>query len=128
MYCLSDKSFQISKINKNKSVPIISSYYLMCLYDSRHCAVMSRNCTSKLKHHNYWKRFQDGVPARVKGIHVVNQPVIFNVVFNFFKPFLREKLRSRVSLTFRILGSKCVLSKTRRVGLHSAPVAQIINK
>jgi hypothetical protein len=39
---------------------------------------------------------QDSVPVRVKGIHIVNQPVLFNVVFNFFKPFLREKLRSRI--------------------------------
>ncbi|XP_060846911.1 alpha-tocopherol transfer protein isoform X1 [Rhopalosiphum padi] len=39
---------------------------------------------------------QDSVPARVKGIHIVNQPMLFNVVFNFFKPFLREKLRSRI--------------------------------
>lgn len=39
---------------------------------------------------------QDSVPARVKGIHIVNQPVIFNIVFNFFKPFLREKLKSRI--------------------------------
>ncbi|VVC46010.1 Hypothetical protein CINCED_3A010307 [Cinara cedri] len=39
---------------------------------------------------------QDSVPARVKGIHIVNQPVIFNIVFNLFKPFLREKLRSRI--------------------------------
>ncbi|XP_050438044.1 alpha-tocopherol transfer protein isoform X2 [Adelges cooleyi] len=40
---------------------------------------------------------QDCAPARVKAIHIVNQPVIFSVVFNFFKPFLREKLRSRIT-------------------------------
>ncbi|XP_058988129.1 alpha-tocopherol transfer protein-like isoform X1 [Musca domestica] len=39
---------------------------------------------------------QDSVPLRVKAIHVVNQPKIFNVVFSLFKPFLREKLRSRI--------------------------------
>uniref|UniRef100_A0A1B6CR84 CRAL-TRIO domain-containing protein n=1 Tax=Clastoptera arizonana TaxID=38151 RepID=A0A1B6CR84_9HEMI len=39
---------------------------------------------------------QDSVPLRVKGIHVVNQPYIFNVVFSLFKPFLREKLRNRI--------------------------------
>jgi len=39
---------------------------------------------------------QDSVPLRVKNIHIVNQPYIFKVVFNLFKPFLREKLRSRI--------------------------------
>lgn len=39
---------------------------------------------------------QDSVPLRVKGIQIVNQPYIFNMVFALFKPFLREKLRSRI--------------------------------
>ncbi|XP_054284199.1 alpha-tocopherol transfer protein-like isoform X2 [Macrosteles quadrilineatus] len=39
---------------------------------------------------------QDSVPLRIKGIHIVNQPYIFNIVFNLFKPFLREKLKSRI--------------------------------
>lgn len=39
---------------------------------------------------------QDSVPLRIKAIHIVNQPKIFNVVFALFKPFLREKLRNRI--------------------------------
>ncbi|SPP85483.1 alpha-tocopherol transfer protein-like isoform X2 [Drosophila guanche] len=39
---------------------------------------------------------QDAVPLRIKAIHIVNQPKIFNVVFALFKPFLREKLRGRI--------------------------------
>lgn len=39
---------------------------------------------------------QDSVPLRIKGIHIVNQPKIFQMVFALFKPFLREKLRSRI--------------------------------
>lgn len=39
---------------------------------------------------------QESVPMRIKGVHIVNQPFIFNIVFNLFKPFLKEKLRSRI--------------------------------
>ncbi|XP_030752411.1 alpha-tocopherol transfer protein-like isoform X3 [Sitophilus oryzae] len=39
---------------------------------------------------------QDSVPLRIKNIHIVNQPYIFKVVFALFKPFLKEKLRSRI--------------------------------
>lgn len=39
---------------------------------------------------------QDAVPLRIKNIHIVNQPYVFNMVFALFKPFLREKLKSRI--------------------------------
>ncbi|XP_044726959.1 alpha-tocopherol transfer protein-like isoform X2 [Chrysoperla carnea] len=39
---------------------------------------------------------QDSVPLRIKNIHIVNQPYVFNMVFQLFKPFLREKLKSRI--------------------------------
>ncbi|XP_075214509.1 alpha-tocopherol transfer protein-like isoform X2 [Lycorma delicatula] len=39
---------------------------------------------------------QDSIPMRIKGVHIVNQPYVFNIVFNLFKPFLRDKLQKRI--------------------------------
>lgn len=40
---------------------------------------------------------QDAMPLRLKQVHMVNQPYVFNMVWSLFKPFVREKLKSRVS-------------------------------
>ncbi|XP_053607151.1 retinaldehyde-binding protein 1 [Plodia interpunctella] len=39
---------------------------------------------------------QDAMPSRLKEVHVVKQPMIFNVVWNMFKPFVGEKLKKRM--------------------------------
>ncbi|CAG2063029.1 unnamed protein product [Timema podura] len=36
------------------------------------------------------------MPLRLKEVHMVNQPFIFNAVFQLFKPFIREKLKARM--------------------------------
>ncbi|XP_072937023.1 alpha-tocopherol transfer protein isoform X2 [Epargyreus clarus] len=58
---------------------------------------------------------QESIPLRVKGLYIVNQPYIFNMVFQLFKPFLKEKLRSRIvfmgndrELLYKHISPKCL--------------------
>lgn len=39
---------------------------------------------------------QEASPLRVKGIHFINQPMIFSMVWSLFKPFVKEKLNKRM--------------------------------
>lgn len=40
---------------------------------------------------------QDAMPLRLKEVHMVFQPFVFNIVWKIFKPLIREKLAGRVS-------------------------------
>lgn len=42
--------------------------------------------------------FQEGMPIRQKGVHYINTPSWFEKIFNLFKTFLNEKMKSRVRL------------------------------
>lgn len=33
---------------------------------------------------------------RIHAVHIINQPWIFEIVFNLFKPFLNERMRERI--------------------------------
>uniref|UniRef100_A0A0C9R812 CLVS1_1 protein n=1 Tax=Fopius arisanus TaxID=64838 RepID=A0A0C9R812_9HYME len=39
---------------------------------------------------------QDAMPLRLKEVHIVKQPFLFDLVWRMFKPFVREKLRKRM--------------------------------
>lgn len=39
---------------------------------------------------------QEAVPLRMKEVHIIKQPFIFNMVWTLFKPFIGEKLRTRL--------------------------------
>lgn len=56
---------------------------------------------------SYTKRLltfiQDAMPLRLKEVHFVKQPFIFNMVWTLFKPFVKEKLKNRVRETFQNL-------------------------
>ncbi|XP_022189011.2 clavesin-1 [Nilaparvata lugens] len=41
---------------------------------------------------------QDSFPVRVREIHVVNEPLFFDAIYAFFKPFLKEKFRKRIKI------------------------------
>lgn len=40
---------------------------------------------------------QVAMPLRLKEVHFVKQPFIFNMVWSLMKPFIKEKLKNRVS-------------------------------
>lgn len=46
---------------------------------------------------------QDASPMRMKGFNYINVPSFFESVFGFFKSFLNEKMRKRVSYTYSIV-------------------------
>ncbi|XP_012289211.1 clavesin-1 [Orussus abietinus] len=39
---------------------------------------------------------QDAMPLRLKEVHIVKQSLLFNAVWQLFKPFVREKLKKRM--------------------------------
>jgi hypothetical protein len=41
--------------------------------------------------------FQEAMPLRLKEVHFVNQPFLFNMVWQMFKPFVKDKLKKRVN-------------------------------
>lgn len=40
---------------------------------------------------------QDSFPLKVRGIHLVNEPMFFRPVFAMLRPFLPDKIKQRVS-------------------------------
>uniref|UniRef100_A0A0A9Z9F5 Clavesin-1 n=3 Tax=Lygus hesperus TaxID=30085 RepID=A0A0A9Z9F5_LYGHE len=40
---------------------------------------------------------QEAMPLRLKEVHIVRQPFIFNIVWKVFTPFLQTKLKSRIT-------------------------------
>ncbi|XP_070924278.1 alpha-tocopherol transfer protein isoform X2 [Macaca nemestrina] len=42
----------------------------------------------------------DSFPLKVRGIHLINEPVIFHAVFSMIKPFLTDKIKERTGSHF----------------------------
>ncbi|KAF3858896.1 hypothetical protein F7725_012097, partial [Dissostichus mawsoni] len=58
----------------------------------------------------------DSFPLKVRGIHLVNEPMFFRSVFAMIRPFLPDKIRKRVSH----LSHTCLCSHTHTV-LNQVP-------
>lgn len=46
------------------------------------------------------KSLQEAFPVRFKGLHYLNEPTFFDVVFAIVKQFMKEKILRRVSISF----------------------------
>ncbi|XP_075406958.1 alpha-tocopherol transfer protein [Tenrec ecaudatus] len=40
----------------------------------------------------------DSFPLKVRGIHLINEPIVFHAVFSIIKPFLTDKIKERIHL------------------------------
>ncbi|XP_014395890.1 PREDICTED: alpha-tocopherol transfer protein [Myotis brandtii] len=40
----------------------------------------------------------DSFPLKVRGIHLINEPIVFHAVFSMIKPFLTEKIKERIHM------------------------------
>lgn len=58
---------------------------------------------------------QDCAPVRLRGIHVINQPYLFNMLYTLFKPFLGEYIKKR--LTFHGTDFKSLADKIGKASL-----------
>ena len=45
----------------------------------------------------YFFPLQDCFPMRFKGVHYLNEPIIFDGIFAIVRPFMKEKILQRVS-------------------------------
>jgi len=45
---------------------------------------------------------QETVPMRLKGLHFINEPSVFSLIFALVKPFLKEKTVKRVCIILLI--------------------------
>jgi retinaldehyde-binding protein 1 len=45
---------------------------------------------------------QEAMLVRLREVHFVKQPFIFNMVWTLFKPFVKEKLKNRVRKTLKL--------------------------
>ncbi|KAH8024168.1 hypothetical protein HPB51_021789 [Rhipicephalus microplus] len=42
--------------------------------------------------------FQDCMPARLKAVHILNEPYAFDVLFSLAKPFIKQKMAERLKM------------------------------
>lgn len=50
--------------------------------------------------------FQNAYPLRIKSIHCINAPSVFEAIFNLAKTFMNNKMKKRVCST-----SQCIISQ-----------------
>lgn len=84
------QSAGISKVRKNSLTYGLGSLHRFVL-NNRIFSIIP------FSHAVFYVCWQDSFPLKVRGIHLINEPLFFHPVFALIKPFLTEKIKQRVS-------------------------------
>lgn len=71
---------------------------------------------------------QDSFPLKVRGIHLVNEPMFFRPVFAMIRPFLSDKIKQRVSSLVITHTLNTTMQRYPSLFLHSVLVEMLWHK
>lgn len=64
--------------------------------------------------------FKESFPLRFQGFHFINEPLYLYTVYSIIKPFLKEKLRCRVSFSLIVIFFGVTLNIFLKVHFHGS--------
>jgi len=75
--------------NFSNCLPVENAYKTLELHLHQHGCCKTSNCASVF--------IQEAYPVKLKEVHVVNISPLVDKILNIVKPFLKEKIRNRVT-------------------------------
>lgn len=88
-------SFRPANMETDYTVQLPMFLSSMADFDRTVCV----HCMACIRLHSIPVSSQNAFPARFKGVYITNQPWYISAILSLLRPFLSEKMNSRVSLT-----------------------------